>query len=32
MVQIKIEKLYNDAKIPTSGSKKAAGYDMLIPS
>jgi dUTP pyrophosphatase len=28
MVQVKIEKLYSDANIPTKGSEKAAGFDL----
>ena len=28
MMNIKIKKIYNDAKIPTRGSECAAGYDL----
>ena len=28
MMNIKIKKIYNDAKIPTRGSEYAAGYDL----
>lgn len=27
-MQVKIKKIYNDAVIPTQGSKKSAGYDL----